>query len=120
MRTALSTLLIAVGLIWQYGMRILDWVGRLLDVVELGDYVTDFQLWLVNNPNLGNEVGPSVLAGFGVLSLVATHAVPPLYKLWKQHALEIVYDEPTQNMLFNGLVTTSVYYRPAHCASCFR
>ena len=109
MRTAISILLIAVGLIWQYGMRILDWVGRVLDVVELGNYIIDFQLWLVNNPNLGNDLGPWTFVVIGFLSLLATHAVPPLYKSWKQHALEIVYDPADEQGRFGGVGKWSLY-----------
>ena len=50
-----------------------------------------------------NEYGPSVLIGGGVLSLLATHAGPPLYKMWKQDDLEIVYDPADEQGRFGGV-----------------
>lgn len=103
MQSKLGVALTAVGIIWLYGMKILEWIGRMLDVIQLGDFVTSFQEWLVNHPDLANEYGPWALIGGGLVSLVVTHAAPPIYRAWKQEDLEIVYDPVDEKGQFGGV-----------------
>ena len=109
MRSTVGIVITALGIVWLSGMKILDWIGRMLDVIQLGDFVTDFQVWLVNHPNLANEYGPWVLIGGGVASLIATHAAPPIYRAWRQEVLEIIYDPADEQGRFGGVGRWRLY-----------
>lgn len=91
-RTYIPLAITFVGGCWQFGMMMLSWVGRLLDAIELGDYVTDFQVWLVNNPNFVGNVGPWFLIVIGLVSLLATHLIVPLVHRLRAKSIEIIFE----------------------------
>ena len=55
------------------------------DVIGLGDLVTQFQLWIVNNPNLGNDIAPWVLMGLGGASLIYIYGEAPAQRMWRRY-----------------------------------
>lgn len=99
----LPVLVILMGVAWQFGMTILDWMGPLFDIVGLGDAVIDMQLWLLNNPDAAATLGAWILMVGGVAMLVAFYAVPPVYRSWRQKDLEIVYDPTDADGRFGGV-----------------
>lgn len=99
----LPVLVTLMGVAWQFGMTILDWMGPAFDVVGLGDAVIDMQLWLLNNPDAAATLGAWILMAGGVAMLIAFYAVPPVYRSWRQKDLEIVYDPTDADGRFGGV-----------------
>ena len=103
MKSTVSLIILAIGIVWQYGQKIPNLIGNILDVVNLGDFITDFQLWLVNNPNLSNTYGPWILMGGAAVSLVFVHLMIPLYRRWATDDLSIIFDPADQEGQFGGV-----------------
>ena len=100
LRTILPLATAIVGICWQFGMTILSWVGRMLDAVALGDFVTELQLFLVNNPNFSQQFGPWILMAGGIGSLAATHLILPAIKRFGIKEFDIIYDPHDPNGKF--------------------
>jgi len=98
-----SIVVMGCGIAWQFGMPILSWIGRMFDLIALGDYVTDLQLYIINNPNLAGQYGPWVLIWGGLGSLVAVNAGPAIYRKIRSSPLEIVYDPADKEGQFGGV-----------------
>ncbi len=99
----LPVLVTLMGVAWQFGMTILEWMGPAFDLFGLGDALIDMQLWLLNNPDAAATLGAWILMAAGVAMLVAFYAVPPVYRSWRQKDLEIIYDPTDADGRFGGV-----------------
>jgi hypothetical protein len=87
--SVLSSVLLFVGIVWQYGRPLLDYAGRAFAMRDLGELLDRFHHWASEYTGLGNAVGPWVLMGAGVASLLALHVVPPLLLRFKTVPIEL-------------------------------
>lgn len=102
-KAVLPLLVMLIGVCWRFGQGLLLWAGPAFDVVGLGDAVIDLQVWLLNNPEAGAEIGAWILIAAGGLMLIAVFAAPPILGLWRKQDLEIVYDPADADGRFGGV-----------------
>lgn len=101
--TAAAVLVAVIGVVWKYPVQALDWIGRAFDVLELSALNNKLVDFLQAHPDLANDIGPLVLIWGGIGSLALTHVAPPLYRMWKQSPLEIIYDPADREGRFGGV-----------------
>jgi len=82
--TIVSALVLLGGLIWGYPFKALDWFATVLDVLALSALNEALINYFEKHPYFVDEMGPWVLMGVGVISLVAIYVAPPLYRARKQ------------------------------------
>lgn len=90
--TIVSTAVLALGLVWQYQLKIVAILGWALDLLQLKDLSKALIDLVERHPDLLNAIGPSVLMVAGLLSLALIHAWPKVQEIIKTAPLEIVYD----------------------------
>ncbi|WP_316977334.1 hypothetical protein [Shumkonia mesophila] len=99
----LPVLVTLMGVAWQFGMTILDWMGPLFDAVGLGDAVIDMQVWLLNHPEAAADIVAWSLMIGGVAVPLALYGGPRVYRSWRRKDLEIVYDPADPDGQFGGV-----------------
>src|SRR5438128_11704865 len=89
--SVLSSFLFFVGLVWQYGRTLLDYAGRAFAMRDLGELIDRLHHWTSGYAGLGEAIGPWVLMGAGLTSLLALHVAPPLMRRLKTAPIELLF-----------------------------
>jgi hypothetical protein len=79
-KTLVSLVVTTIGLAWEFPVRALDLMERIMTVLHMPDVAHEILKWFQEHPNLVEDIGPWVLVGGGLLSLFMIHAWPILYR----------------------------------------
>lgn len=95
LRDWLAGTIFTVGFLWQFGLRILDWIGRVLAARDAHEWLDGIRQpiegWFASHPDLSSRIGPWVLMASGLGAILITHIVPWLHSHVRRKDIQLVF-----------------------------